>query len=773
MLGSLKREFSEDRERYRVPHSVRDLIPVSRIWEDGMFLSGKRYLKTWRFSDINYSSEGEERREELFMRYRGLLNCLDTEAETKITVRNRRQDIKELQDQALFREKGDGLDGLRREYNSVILSGALDGGGVIQEKYITLSVRGRNREEAAAYFGRAEEELSSAFSSLGSLLTPLDAAHKLRLLHEIYRADEMPPFCLADMARRGEDFRDLICPDSAEIAPSYIKLGDRYFRTMYMKYFANAVQDDFVKCLTDISPDMTVSLDILPVSADEAVKEAESRLLGIETNITGWQRKQNRNSNFSALVPYDLELQRKETREFLEDLISRDQRMMLTVITVLVSAGSMSELDGMTEAVMSFARSRMCQIAVLRFQQLEGLNTVLPIGVRKIDAFRTLVTDSLAAFIPFRVQEIADKGGTYMGVNAVSGNMILCSRDRLMNQSAFLLGVPGSGKSFLAKQMIMSLLLNTDDDILICDPEGEYAPLAEAAGQQGETVSISARSGVRLNPMYMGTGGYDSAGIVMKSELIQSLIERIENRPPGPRQRSVIDRCVRKVYRDCAKTGSAPTLTHLRDELMRQNEPEAAETALSLEIYTTGSLSIFSGEGDTCAGKRLTVFDIHEMEENLRAAGLLIITDTMLSRVNENSAKGRRTHLFIDEFHVVFSNEHSARFFSSAWRQFRKRNACPTAITQNVDTVLESAEARTMLSNSEFIVMLSQAATDREKLAELLRISPEQLGYISGSVPGSGLIRYGGSLVPFVNRFPKDTDLYRLMTTSPGEISYG
>ena len=769
MLRSLNRTVSKDRERYKVPRNTQDIIPVKRIHADGIFLTGRRFSRTWKFSDINYSSEGEERREELLIKYRELLNCLDTDAETKITVINRRLDLKELEQSVLFKERRDGLDMYRHEYNDIILSQVKEGSGIIQDKYITVSVGSDSVEEARSYFERAEEQLSSSFSIMGSVLSPLDAAKKLRILHGIYRNYDMPAFDLADTVRKGEDFRNLICADSAEITPSYVRLGDRYFRTLYLKYYANAIGDDFMKSLTGICPDMMLSVDILPVPADEAVREAESRLLGIETNITGWQRKQNRSSNFSAAVPYDLQLQRKETREFLEDLASRDQRMMLVVITVMVSADDQKELDRLTESVMSFGRSRMCQIAELRFRQLEGLNTVLPVGARKIEAFRTLVTDSLAVFIPFRVQEISEKRGIYMGTNAVSGNPLFCNRERLMNQSAFLLGVPGSGKSFLAKQMIMTLLLGTDDDILICDPEGEYVPIAEAAADQGRIVRISAHSGDRINPMYIDPGETDGSSVIMKSELIQSLIERIEEKPVSARQRSVIDRCIRKVYRDCRRTGVVPTLTMLRDELLRQSEPEAAETALSLEIYTSGSLSIFAGEGDPYTGKRLTVFDIHEMEDNLKAAGLLIITDTMLNRVNGNSREGRRTHIFIDEFHVVFSNAHSARFFSSAWRQFRKRNAYPTAITQNVDTVLESPEARTMLSNSEFVIMLSQAASDREKLAELLRISEDQLRYIGSGGSGCGLMKYGGALVPFVNRLPKDTGLYSLMTTTPGE----
>ncbi len=757
------------KEKYRIPHSVQDLIPVRRIWEDGIFLSTQGYSRTWKYSDINYAAASEEQKEELFMKYRNLLNVLDTGAVTKITIRNRRQDTEELKRSFLYSFRNDGLDMYRREYNDMILSTASDPAGKVQDRYITVTVNRKSIEEAKTYFARAEQELGAAFSVMGSVLTSVGTEEKLRILHGIYRGEDIFPFSIRDAAAYGEDFRNMIAADSAEITPDHIKLGDRYFRTFFLKYYANAIADDFLMALTDISPCMTVTADIIPVPTETAIKEAESRLLGIETNITGWQRRQNRNGNFSAGVPYDLQLQREETRQFLEDLTSRDQRMMQTVITVMVSACSMRELDDISGAVISFGRSRMCQFAPLRFRQREGLDTVLPIGVCSTDAFRTLVTDSLAVFMPFRVQEIMDRGGIYIGRNAVSGNLLICSRERLLNQSAFLLGVPGSGKSFCAKMMVMSLLLNTEDDILICDPEGEYLPIAEAAGREAGVISISARGGCRLNPMYTGTGKPDREALAMKSELILSLISRIENRTLGPRHRSVVDRCIRKVYSGCRKMGEIPTMRHLTEELLAQKEPEAAEIALSLELYTTGSLDIFSGEEAEEPERRLTVFDISGMEENLKDAGLLIITDAMLSRVNSNSRKGRRTHLFIDEFHVVFSNEHSAEFFSSAWRQFRKRNAFPTAITQNVESVLDSVHARTMLSNSEFIVMFSQASSDRDKLASLLNISDEQLRYISGAEPGSGLIRYGGALVPFLNRFPTDTSLYRLMTTTPGE----
>lgn len=371
--------------------------------------------------------------------------------------------------------------------------------------------------------------------------------------------------------------------------------------------------------------------------------------------------------------------------------------------------------------------------------------------------------------MPFKVQEIMDSGGIYFGENAISHNLILCNKENLLNQSAFMLGVPGSGKSFAAKELITFLMLNTTDDILICDPEAEYAPLVQAMGDVGTVIRVSASGGDRLNAMYMVEGYGDNNPIVVKSEFILSLIEQIDNKGVGPQHKSIIDRCIAAVYREGKQTHTTPTLCTLRDKLLEQPEEEAHQIALSLELYTTGSLNIFGQQSNVDLDKRVVVFDIHELGTQLKPTGLLVITDTMLNRVTLNWKKGKRTHLFIDEFHVVFENDCSAQFFNSAWRQFRKRNAYPTAITQNVEYLLSSVQGSTMLSNSEFIVMFNQAASDREKLGQLLNISTEQMNYITNANAGCGLIKYGSSLVPFINQFPRDTKLYQLMNTRPGE----
>ena len=771
MMKSISNILKTDKERYKVPKKVQDVIPIKRIWTDGIFLVGNKYAKSWKFTDINYLVASREDKESMFLTYSELLNGLDSGACTKITINNHHMKRSDFEESVLMKPQADGLNMYRDEYNKVILDKAMDANGILQEKYVTITVGKKNVEEARAYFARMEVDLVAHYAALGAKCVSMSANDRLRALHDFYRSGEENTYAfdIRSAAKLGHDFKDYICPDSIEKHSDYLMLGKRFARVLYLKDYASYIKDSFVAELTEMSRSMMLSIDILPVPTDEAVREVENRLLGVETNITNWQRKQNQNNNFSAVVPYDMELQRKESKEFLDDLTTRDQRMFFAVITMVITADTKEELDQDTETILSTARKHMCQMAVLKYQQLDGLNTVLPIGTRKINAFRTLTTESLAVFIPFKVQEIMDKGGIYFGENAISHNLIMCNKENLLNQSAFVLGVPGSGKSFSVKELIAFLILNTDDDILVCDPEGEYAPLVEAMGDLGSVIRVSAGGRDRLNAMYMVDGYGENNPIVVKSEFIMSLIEQIDKKGVGPQHKSIIDRCITYVYRNAAETGTVPTLCTLRDMLLEQPEPEAKQIALSLELYTTGSLDIFGKQSNVNLDKRVVVFDIHGLGAQLKPTGLLVITDTMLNRVTLNWKRGKRTHVFIDEFHVVFENEFSAQFFNSAWRQFRKRNAYPTAITQNVEYLLDSVQASTMLSNSEFVVMLNQAASDREELAKLLNISNEQMSYITNADPGCGLIKYGGSLVPFVNRFPKDTKLYQLMTTRPGE----
>ncbi|BDE88185.1 conjugal transfer protein TraE [Hungatella hathewayi] len=776
MIKTLKNLLKQDKERYTVPRKVQDVIPVRRIWKDGIFMTGGKFAKTYKFTDINYLVASREDKESMFLTYSELLNSLDSGATTKITINNRRLNKANFEQSILMPLRGDFRDEYRREYNQMLLDKATGANGIVQEKYLTISVVKKDIEEARAYFARVGADLISHFSALGSKCTELDAEEKLRVLHDFYRQGEEAAFHFdpQDMMKKGHDFRDYICPDSIEKNSDYLKLGEKFCRVLFLKDYASYIKDGMVTELTDFNRNMMLSIDVVPVPTDEAVREVENRLLGVETNITNWQRRQNANNNFSAVIPYDMELQRKESKEFLDDLTTRDQRMMFGLITMVLCADSKEQLDSDTEAVLSVARKHMCQLATLKFQQIDGLNTVLPIGARKINAFRTLTTESLAVFIPFKVQEIRDSGGIYYGENAISHNLIMCNKANLLNQSAFLLGVPGSGKSFCAKELITFLILNTDDDILICDPEGEFAPLVQALGGDISTIIRMAAGGKdRLNAMYMVDGYGENNPIVEKSQFVMSLVEQIDKNGVGPQQKSIIDRCTALVYQEAQQKGTVATLCDLRDKILEQPEDKAKEIALSLELFTKGSLDIFGHESTVDLDKRIVVFDIRSLGAQLKPTGLLVITDTILNRVTLNWKKGKRTHVFIDEFHVVFENEQSGIFFNSAWRQFRKRGAYPTAITQNVEYLLDSVQASTMLSNSEFVVMLNQAASDRAKLAKLLNISDEQMSYVTNADAGCGLIKYGSALVPFINRFPKNTKLYQLMTTKPGEGVFG
>ena len=472
--------------------------------------------------------------------------------------------------------------------------------------------------------------------------------------------------------------------------------------------------------ITDLSRNLMLSIDIVPIPTDEAVKEVEQRLLGVETNITNWQRKQNMNNNFSAVIPYDMEQQRKETKEFLDDLTTRDQRMMFAVLTLVHTADSKKQLDNDTEEILTIVRKRLCQMSVLKYQQLDGLKTALPFGVRKIDAFRTLTTESLAVFMPFRVQEVYDSHGIYYGNNVISKNMIIADRRRLMNGNSFILGVPGGGKSFTAKNEIVNLMLSGDADIIIIDPESEYGPLVRALG--GSVINISANSPNHINAMDMSRDYGETDPIIEKSQFLQSLCEQIVAGHKFQKgQQSIIDRCTENVYR-----------------------------------YYKHS-------------NRLICYDILELGEQLRAIGMLVILDSILNRITQNRQAGKRTYIFIDEIYLLFMHEYSAQFLYKLWKRVRKYGAFCTGITQNVADLLQSYTARTMLSNSEFIVMLNQAATDRIELAKLLNISNEQLSYITNVDAGHGLLKVGSSLVPFENKFPKDTKLYALMTSKFGE----
>ena len=742
MIKTLQNTLKQDKERFTVPRSVQDIIPIRRIWPDGVFQFGSKYSKTLRFSDINYAIASKEDKTAMFLSYSELLNALDTGSTTKITINNKRLDRRNFEQEILIPPKGDDLDGGRKEYNAMLLDKVTDSSNsVVQERYITLSVHKKNVEEARAFFDRTVHDASSRLNHMDSHCEEMDAADRLHILHDFYRVGEESEFRfdLRENMKNGRSFKDAICPDSMEFKKDHFIMGGKCGRVLFLKEYASYIKDSMINELTSLNRSLMLSIDIIPVPTDEAVRE----------------------------------MQRKETREMLDDLTTRDQRMMFAVVTLVHLADSKEELDSDTETLQSIARKHLCQLTTLNWQQADGLVTALPLGLRRIDALRTLTTEALAVLMPFKAQEIWDRGGVYYGQNAISKNLIVADRKQLLNGNAFILGVSGSGKSFSAKKEMVSLALSTDDDIIIIDPESEYRPLVEGLG--GQVINISATSPNHINAMDMEQGYGDGENpVVLKSEFLLSLCEQLIGAGKlSAKEKSIIDRCTAQVYRDYIRggyQGQAPTLQDFHAELLRQPEKEATDVALAIELFTEGSLNTFAKPTNVDTNARILCYDIRDLGKQLLPVGMLVVLDSIFNRIIRNRGLKRNTWIYIDEIYLLFQHEYSANFLFTLWKRMRKYQACGTGISQNIEDLLQSHTARTMLANSEFLIMLNQAATDREELARLLNISDNQLSYITNVDSGRGLIKCGSAIVPFVDHFPKNK-LYRLMTTKPSDLA--
>ena len=756
MIKTLLNTLKQDKETFEVPRSVQDAIPIRRLWPDGVFQFGSKFSKTLRFSDINYAIASKEDKTAMFLDYSELLNALDAGSTTKITINNKRVARENVEQEILIPRRDDHLDGYRAEYNTMLLDKATNAANsVVQERYITLSVHRKSAEEARSFFDRTMHDVTAHLHRLDSHCEELDAVERLRVLHDFYRPGEENGFRidLRDCMRKGHSFKDAVCPDSLEFKKDHFIMGNKYGRVLFLKEYASYIKDSMINELTALDRNLMLSIDIIPVPTDEAVRELQSRLLGVETNVTNWQRRQNSNNNFSAVVPYDLEL--------------------FAVVTLVHLADSKGELDSDTETLRSTARKHLCQLSTLNWQQADGLVTALPFGLRRIDALRTLTTEALAVLMPFKAQEIRHQGGVYYGQNTISKNLILANRKELLNGNGFVLGVSGSGKSFTAKREMVGLALSTEDDIIVIDPESEYRPLMEGLG--GEVINISATSSNHINAMDMEQGYGDGENpVVLKSEFILSLCEQLMGAGKlSAKEKSIIDRCTALCYHTYIQNGCEGTVPTLRDfhaELLRQPETEAKDVALAIELFTKGSLNTFAKPTNVDTNSRILCYDIRDLGKQLLPVGMLVVLDSVFNRIVRNRKLGKNTWVYIDEIYLLFQHEYSANFLFTLWKRVRKYGACCTGLTQNVDDLLQSHTARTMLANSEFLVMLNQAATDREELAKLLNISDNQLSYITNVDFGRGLIKCGSAIVPFMDNFPKN-HLYKLMSTKPADLN--
>ena len=759
-----------ERVRIKIPRSVQKSIPIRRIYTNGIWEVGNKHSRSWKLTDVNYIAASPETQGSIFKAYCAAINSLPTDATAKITIVNHRLNPAEFERRILLPYKNDWLDHYRELSNKIVRDRAAQSNNLVQERFVTLSIPQRKIEESKAYFRRAGANLHKTFSRLDSGLVPAKNYDRLRILHDFFRPGYERYFDYDDyrFMKDGKDFRDLICPESISFKRNHFEFGNKFGRVLFLRTYASFLTDDLISDLSEYARDLILSIDMIPIPTDEAVREVESIILGVDTDITRWQQRQNSKNNFTAEVPRTMEQKRENSRGFMDDLTQNDQRMIFSLITIVHTADSLEELDADTESLIAIGKEHLCDISSARFQQEDGLNTALPYGLRRLHALHTLTTESCAVAIPFRAQEIQDPGGLSYGINEVSRNPLVCDRKRLVSPHAFYLGISGSGKSMGMKHTIMNVALGTDDDIIIVDAEREYGTLARAFG--GEVVEISPHSDHHINPLEIVSGYEDENPIAQKSELITSILEQqMANGSISGSYKSIIDRCTANIYKAYLKgKAPAPLLTDWRNEVMRQPEPEARELALTAELITEGSLNVFAHSSDVDMSNRIVVLDLYEMGESLRPTALVVTLEAIQNRIMENRKRGRYTWVFLDEVYLYFKYHYSAEVLYRAWKRFRKYGGIMTAATQNVEECLTSDTARLMFANSEFLMLFNQAATDRTELSNLLHISETQMSYVTDVEPGHGLLRVSGAVIPFDCTIPQDNELYALMNTTPG-----
>lgn len=780
MLKSYQKIKRLEKSSFKIPKRVQQTIPIKKIWEDGIFQLSelsenlKEYSITYRISDINYAICSPNEKAEKFLQWESVLNSFDTDARYKLSIFKRKINTDNLLDTVALPLKNDEYDKYRNVFNDVVIKKALQANGITQEIYLTVTAWKKDISAAISFFNRQFIQISQAFANLNAKIEQVNAVERLRIFHDFYRQGEETDynFNFQDMIRQGADIRDYICPDiydSDRHSADYFKFGKTYGRSIFLRNYASFIKDDIVTKICSISRPCCFSIDLVAIPTDESIQSANKIKMRVEGNKVKYLRKAAERGIYGATITYDMQQQLNEADEYLNDLTERDQRMFVANISMVHLASTKEELDEDTEEIFAAARSKMCQMSTLIFEQLKGLVTSLPYGVNWLSSERTLTTEGASIFLPFRTQEIIYKGGLYFGNNAITGNLITVNLAELNNPNRFVIGIPGSGKSFGVKLNILELFLNTDHRIIILDPENEYSELVKALG--GQIIKLSASSHTHINPfdMVSGYAEHESAAYYEKSNFIISLFELIDKRDPiGADDKSIIDRCVINIYRK--SNGVTPTLKDLRSELEKQPEERAKALALKLELFTTGSLNVFSNQTNINFDNRIICFDTSKLDGDLKTIGNLIVTDCLVNRVTENNKNGYWTDLFLDEFQTMLKEQFSAQYFNSAWRRYRKRSASPCGITQNIEYLKSDVEFSTMLGNSTCVTMYQLTPDDIDIVADMYKLSAKQLEYVSATTkPGNGLIKVGGNVVPFNGRFPKGNILYDLMTTKPGE----
>ena len=763
--------------------SAQDSIPFERMFPDGICrVEGKFYSKTIQFQDINYQLSQSEDKDAIFDGWCDFLNYFDASVRFQFSFVNSAANKETYRDRITIPLRGDEDDSLRAEY-SRMLQDQLERGnnGLIKNKYLTFGIEADGYKTAKPRLERLETDILNNFRKLGVKAEPLDGKARLALMHGIFHIDGQEQFKFSwDMlAPSGLSAKDFIAPSSFEFASSrYFKMGAKYGAVSFLNILAPELNDRLLADLLDMDSSLVVSMHVKALDQLNAIKTVKRKLTELNATKIQEQKKAVRSGYDMEILPSDLATYGTEAQKLLQELQSRNERMFLLTFIVVNTADTLKALNNTVLQAKGIAQKHNCQLVSLDFQQEDGLMSALPLALNRIEIQRGLTTSSLAIFVPFTTQELFQRepGAFYCGTNALSGNLIMVDRLKQKNPNGLILGVPGSGKSFAAKREMFSVYLLTNDDIIICDPEAEYWPLVKRL--HGQVIKISPTSKQYVNPMDLSLDYSDDDNpLSLKVDFILSFCDIVVGSKEGlkPVEKTIIDRCVRMVYRDYLadpRPENMPILQDLYDCLRAQDEKEAQFLATALEIYVTGSLNVFNHRTNVDINNRVVCYDIKELGKQLKQLGMLVVQDQVWNRVTRNREAGKTTRYYVDEFHLLLRGELAA-WSVEIWKRFRKWGGVPTGITQNVKDLLASSEVENILENSDYICMLNQAPGDRQILAQKLNISPHQLSYVTQANEGEGLLFYGNVIVPFVDRFPKDTEMYKMMTTKPNEIQGG